>query len=85
MNLDRTQYIGASDTSYVMGRWFEKKTNKFTRSFDDFWSQKLGISEQKKFENIYTMAGTLYEEPIRKMTSQLYGGEIVKPTEPFII
>lgn len=53
---DRSGWIGASDTSYVVGNWN-------TKSFKKWWSTKLGISN----DNITTKAmrlGTEYEHSI---------------------
>lgn len=53
---DRSGWIGASDTHYVMGNWQ-------TRSFDNWWLEKLGL-HKNDFSNIYTRAGTEYEHKI---------------------
>ena len=53
---DRSYYIGASDTSYVIGNWT-------TKSFDKWYGTKLGIYEQN-FVNDAMRAGTNYEHKI---------------------
>ena len=50
---DRTGYIGASDTKYVMGRWN-------TKTFKAWWDIKTGM-EENTVDNIYTRAGNAYE------------------------
>ena len=55
-NKDRSGYIGASDTKYVIGNWN-------TKTFKNWWLEKLGISTEH-FDNKYTMAGTNYEHKI---------------------
>lgn len=53
---DRSGYIGASDTSYVMGNWN-------TKSFDNWWRVKQGLTVND-FTNDAMMAGTAYEHKI---------------------
>ena len=53
---DRSGYIGASDTKYVVGNWN-------TKTFKNWWLEKLGLSKND-FSNKYTMAGTNYEHKI---------------------
>lgn len=53
---DRSGYIGASDTSYVMGSWN-------TKTFENWWRVKQGITENN-FTNEAMMAGTAYEHKI---------------------
>lgn len=53
---DRSGYIGASDTKFVIGNWN-------TKTFINWWLEKIGISTQH-FDNKYTMAGTNYEHKI---------------------
>jgi hypothetical protein len=53
----RALYIGASDTSFVVGNW---KTDTFRK----WWQEKLGIDYTPKWSNRYTMAGTYYEHAI---------------------
>lgn len=55
-NKDRSQYIGASDTKYVMMNWN-------TKTFKKWWLIKLGI-DKNDFQNKYTLAGTNYEHKI---------------------
>lgn len=53
---DRSFYIGASDTSYVVGNWN-------TKSFENWWLEKLGLSKSDiKTEAMQT--GTNYEHKI---------------------
>lgn len=53
---DRSGYIGASDTKFVMGNWN-------TKTFENWWREKQGIS-QNNFTNDAMMAGTAYEHKI---------------------
>lgn len=55
-NKDRSGYIGASDTKYVIGNWK-------TKTFQNWWLEKLGLSKNS-FSNRYTSAGTNYEHKI---------------------
>ena len=55
-NKDRSGYIGASDTKYVIGNWN-------TKTFKKWWLEKLGI-DNNYFNNKYTLAGTNYEHKI---------------------
>lgn len=53
---DRSIWIGASDTSYVMGNW---KTDTFAR----WWLQKLGVNKDH-FESKAMKVGTFFEHKI---------------------
>lgn len=53
---DRSGYIGASDTKYVIGNWK-------TKTFDKWWMKKIGI-ETKSYSNKFTLAGTHFEHKI---------------------
>lgn len=53
---DRSGYIGASDTQYVMGNWN-------TKTFENWWRVKQGIT-RNNFTNDAMMAGTAYEHKI---------------------
>jgi hypothetical protein len=53
---DRSYYIGASDTSYVIGNWD-------TKTFEKWYNTKLGIYEMN-FTNDAMLAGTHYEHRI---------------------
>lgn len=53
---DRSGYIGASDTHYVMGNWE-------TKTFEKWWREKQGIS-RNTFTNEAMMAGTAFEHKI---------------------
>ena len=55
-NHDRSGWIGASDTSYVVGNWK-------TKTWEKWWMQKLGINRDH-FENEFTKAGTNWEHRI---------------------
>lgn len=55
-NHDRSGYIGASDTKYVVGNWN-------TKTFEKWWLKKIGI-DTSHFENKYTKAGTNFEHKI---------------------
>ena len=53
---DRSYYIGASDTKFVMGNWN-------TATFRHWWDIKMGFDEDD-IDNIYLRTGTLYEPKI---------------------
>ena len=53
---DRSYYIGASDTDFVVGNWR-------TRSWLHWWTQKLGVNRDH-LENRYMKAGNRYEHRI---------------------
>ena len=53
---DRSYYIGASDTSMVVGNWN-------TKSFDNWWLEKLGLYKNN-FSSEATKAGNNYEHKI---------------------
>jgi hypothetical protein len=53
---DRSGYIGASDTKFVVGNWK-------TKTFENWWLEKLGLS-RNNFSNKYTEAGNNYEHKI---------------------
>lgn len=53
---DRSYYIGASDTKYVMGNWN-------TQTFRHWWNIKMGFDDDD-IDNIYLRTGTLYEPKI---------------------
>ena len=55
-NLDRSRWIGGSETHYVMSNWA-------TKTFMQYWLLKLGIQDNN-FSNVYTMAGNAYERRI---------------------
>lgn len=55
-NKDRSGYIGASDTKYVIGNWN-------TKTFEKWWMKKIGI-DTSNFNNKYTSAGTNFEHKI---------------------
>jgi len=55
-NHDRSGYIGASDTKYVIGNWK-------TKTFERWWLKKIGI-DTSNFNNKYTSAGTNFEHKI---------------------
>lgn len=55
-NHDRSGYIGASDTAFVIGNWK-------TKTWEKWWMQKLGIN-QDHFDNKFTIAGTNWEHRI---------------------
>ena len=55
-NHDRSGYIGASDTKYVVGNWS-------TKTFEKWWLKKIGI-DTSNFQNKYTSAGTNFEHKI---------------------
>ena len=52
----RNNWIGASDTHYVMSNWA-------TKTFLQWWLIKLGVTKND-FSNVYTMAGNAYERRI---------------------
>lgn len=53
---DRSYYIGASDTSIVVGNWN-------TKTFEKWWLEKLGLN-RNYFSNEATKAGNNYEHKI---------------------
>lgn len=53
---DRSNYIGASDTSMVVGNWE-------TKTFEKWWLEKLGL-HKNNFSNESTKAGNNYEHKI---------------------
>ena len=53
---DRSEYIGASDTKYVIGNWE-------TKTFEKWWLKKLGI-DTSSYDNKFTLAGTHFEHKI---------------------
>lgn len=53
---DRSNYIGASDTSIVVGNWK-------TKTFEKWWLEKIGIYKNT-FSNEATKAGNNYEHKI---------------------
>ena len=53
---DRSGWIGASDTAFVIGNWK-------TKTWEKWWMQKLGINTDH-FDNEYTKAGTNWEHRI---------------------
>ncbi len=53
---DRSNYIGASDTSVVVGNWE-------TKTFEKWWLEKLGLYKNN-FSNESTKAGNNYEHKI---------------------
>ena len=55
-NQDRSYYIGASDTSMVVGNWN-------TKTFENWWLIKLGLS-RNNFSTEATKAGNNYEHKI---------------------
>lgn len=55
-NHDRSGFIGASDTKYVIGNWN-------TKTFEKWWLKKIGISTEH-FSNKFTSAGTNFEHKI---------------------
>ena len=55
-NHDRSGWIGASDTSFVVGNWR-------TKTWEKWWMQKLGINRDH-FDNEFTKAGTNWEHRI---------------------
>lgn len=53
---DRSGYIGASDTKYVIGNWN-------TKTFEKWWLKKIGI-DTSHYDNKFTLAGTNFEHKI---------------------
>lgn len=53
---DRSNYIGASDTKYVIGNWE-------TKTFEKWWLKKIGI-DTSSYDNKFTLAGTHFEHKI---------------------
>ena len=72
-NKDRSNYIGASDTKYVIGNWN-------TKTFENWWLKKIGI-DNSNINNKYTMAGTYYEH---KIIDSLNIKNLIKDTQIII-
>jgi hypothetical protein len=53
---DRSYFIGASDTSFVVGNWK-------TKTFENWWLEKLGLNKNT-FSSEATKAGNNYEHKI---------------------
>lgn len=53
---DRSYYVGASDTSYVVGNWT-------TKSFENWWLEKLGL-RRNNLKTEAMQAGNNYEHKI---------------------
>lgn len=53
---DRSGYIGASDTRFVVGNWN-------TKTFEKWWLEKLGLNKNK-INNKFVNAGTNWEHKI---------------------
>lgn len=53
---DRSGFIGASDTKFVMGNWK-------TKTFENWWREKQGLV-RNEFTNDAMMAGNAYEHKI---------------------
>lgn len=53
---DRSNYIGASDTSFVVGNWQ-------TKSFENWWLEKIGL-RRNNLNNEAIKAGNNYEHKI---------------------
>ena len=54
---DRSYYIGASDSSFVVGNWS-------TKTFEEWWLVKLGIAQSSNFRTEAMLAGNNYEHKI---------------------
>ena len=63
-NFDRSGYIGASDSKYVMAK------NRNTKTWDKWWKTKTGEIPSDLTGNVYTRAGTLYEHAILKVIDE---------------
>ena len=55
-NKDRSYYIGASDTSMVVGNWS-------TQSWQNWWLEKLGL-HKNTLSHLAIQAGNNYEHKI---------------------
>ena len=53
---DRSNYIGASDTKYVIGNWE-------TKTFEKWWLEKIGI-HRTQLNNKFINSGTNWEHKI---------------------
>lgn len=69
-NHDRTKFIGASDTKFVIGNWK-------TKTWTNWFAEKLGF-ERLRINNKYTLAGTYYEHEILDVYALLKGIKIHK-------
>ena len=72
-NHDRSGWIGASDTAFVIGNWS-------TKTWEKWWMQKLGINRDH-FDNKFTIAGTNWEH---RILDSLHIGGLQKDSQ-FII
>lgn len=68
-NQDRSNYIGASDTSFVVGNWK-------TKSFENWWLEKIGL-RRNSLNNEAIKAGNNYEHKILE-SLQIEGLEMDK-------
>lgn len=72
---DRRVWIGASDSSYVVGNWT-------TESFLRWWESKIGMAfAARKWGNKYTNAGTYYEHAILDTIPGITKDEVVEIPE----
>lgn len=54
---DRAYWLGASDASMIVGNWK-------TKTWENWWMQKLGLVPNSNFSTKYTRAGNYYERYI---------------------
>lgn len=59
-DFDRSHWFGASDAKYIMNM------TQNTKSWNDWWKVKCGVSDNAFHGNIYTKAGNTYEHSILK-------------------
>lgn len=73
----RVGTIGASDTRFVM-------MNFDTKTFQNWWMEKIGIKEHQEFRNIYADTGTMLEAAVIDTYRKMRGLELKNGEEPFI-
>lgn len=57
---DRSHWFGASDSKYIMGM------SKTSKTFQDWWDVKCGLSSSNFHGSIFTKAGNTFEHSILK-------------------
>lgn len=76
-NQDRSNYIGASDTSFVVGNWK-------TKTFENWWLEKVGI-QKNNIKTEAMKAGNNYEHKILESLKDLLHIEDLEKDRQIII
>lgn len=76
-NQDRSNYIGASDTSFVVGNWK-------TKTFENWWLEKVGI-QKNNIKTEAMKAGNNYEHKILETLKDLLHIEDLEKDRQIII